>query len=524
MTIQKTLRLAVQKCNNLYCGWKGFPPITITLIEYWLRYMGLFRAGILWLLLYSSVAIGEISDIDNYRFLLKDKAEFSRKSPVIENNKPFIKDDIKINFDGKEYQVSNTLNEMGVAIYIALNRGQYDDVERLLSYYQQLSGYDVLLVEFAKAQMARANHDYAQAIFHYQTILALKPDFLRVELELARTYFEDQQNNEASSQFKRVLEKYQQQLPQSVLATISQFITELSKRNSWSGSFSVGYGYNSNINQVPGDKRQRCYRNAVQQFCYGAGLADKGTKFIYDGDIKRTFSLYQHHSLLFKAYTYGNKYDGAAEYNENTSHIRVYYQYQDAKKSFAIGPISEFKWVGERRHYYGVGVGMEAEYRFLPQFSLSTVIDHQKINYRSPYQSQDGNKSQAYITGIYALSSDAVIFGGVDSGYVNKVYDSDSYKQYGIRGGIFKDVSQYYHLLGIASYKQTRFNAPQYALGSQNRMDDEQLYLAKLSLPKYSIATMTPSISYRYRVNKSNIDALYSYQQSEIEIRLEKRF
>lgn len=55
-------------------------------------------------------------------------------------------------------------------------------------------------------------------------------------------------------------------------------------------------------------------------------------------------------------------------------------------------------------------------------------------------------------------------------------------------------------------------------------MDDEQLYLAKLSLPKYSIATMTPSISYRYRVNKSNIDALYSYQQSEIEIRLEKRF
>lgn len=177
MTIQKTLRLAVQKCNNLYCGWKGFPPITITLIEHWLRFMGLFRAGILWLLLYSSVAIGEISDIDNYRFLLKDKAEFSRKPPVIENNKPFIKDDIKINFDGKEYQVSNTLNEMGMAIYIALNRGQYDDVERLLSYYQQLSGYDVLLVEFAKAQMARANHDYAQAIFHYQTILALKPDF-----------------------------------------------------------------------------------------------------------------------------------------------------------------------------------------------------------------------------------------------------------------------------------------------------------------------------------------------------------
>ncbi len=76
----------------------------------------------------------------------------------------------------------------------------------------------------------------------------------------------------------------------------------------------------------------------------------------------------------------------------------------------------------------------------------------------------------------------------------------------------------------MASYKKTHFEQPQYALSRQIRDDNEQLYFIKLSAPKYSLFTLTPSLSYKFRKNHSNIDALYSYSQNEVEFKLEKRF
>lgn len=479
---------------------------------------------LLFFFFYSYPVIGASDDLDNYRFLLKGKAGLNNQSLILKSTEPFIKNEIIINFDNKTYKVNNNINEMGMAIYIALNRGQYHDVQRILPYYQKLPEHDYLLVKFAEAQLARIDRNYTKAISDYQQILTLKPDFLRVELELARTYYEDKQNKEALLLFKIILGKYAKQLPPNVSIVIGQFTTELNKKSRWSGSFSTGYGYNSNINQVPNNDRKTCYQNLQQHLCYGGSQADKGSKFIYDGDINRSFALYQHQSVQFKAYSFGSHYEGNAEYNENTTNIRLYYKYHDANKSLSIGPITELKMVGGKRRYYGIGTGIDAEYRFSPQLSLSMMIDSKKMIYRTPYQSNDGNKSNLYLTGIYALTPETVLFGGIDSSLVNKKYESDSYQQYGARVGVFKDFNQGVNFLGLMSYKNTRFNDAQYEFNHKVRNDDEQLYLMKISIPKYSFMTLIPSISYKYRINNSSIDTLYSYKQSEVEFKLEKRF
>lgn len=76
--------------------------------------------------------IGASDDLDNYRFLLKGKAGLNNQSLILKSTEPFIKNEIIINFDNKTYKVNNNINEMGMAIYIALNRGQYHDVQRIL--------------------------------------------------------------------------------------------------------------------------------------------------------------------------------------------------------------------------------------------------------------------------------------------------------------------------------------------------------------------------------------------------------
>ncbi|USR64358.1 surface lipoprotein assembly modifier [Providencia stuartii] len=505
-------------------GGKGFLPFVIVWTQYNKKFMLTLRLYLLFILFLSFHALGLSDDTENYRFWIKDKSGFRENTPFIDDNKSIISENLEINFDGKKYKINNNVNEMGMAIYIALNKQQYADVTRLLPLYQNLKQHDILLVKFALAEIARSKRSYSSAIQNYKEILSINPNFLRVELELARTYFDDKQNNESLAQFNKVLDKYAQQLPPNVMATISQFTSALESQNDWKGSLSFGYGFNSNLNQVPGDGRQTCFSNQQTKYCYGARKRISDSKLAYDGNLNRTWPLMQNHNIAFKSYTYGYKYQKESDYNENITNLKVLYQYSDAKKSFSLGPVSEFKFVGDKNYYHGIGISLDTEYLFTSKFSLNTNLDYQKLTYRSPYQNNDGNKTNAYITGIYAIDSDFIIFGGIDSSLVNKKFESDSYKQYGVRLGLFKDYQREYQLMGMMSFKKTKFNDIAYMLNGKTRNDNEQLYLIKLSSPKYQILTFTPSINYKYRTNTSSADALYSYKQNEVEFKLEKRF
>lgn len=486
--------------------------------------MAIYRLVVFLFVFYSGFAISDNDDTNDYQRILVEKAKVNKELSKDKEMDVFIKDDLLVNIDGASYKVKNNVNDLGQAIYIALGQGQYDDVIRLLLYYRKLAAHDDLLVKYAKAKLAHSNKKYQKAINYYQQILQKNPDFLRVELELARVYYESQQNKEATAQFNQVLDRYAQKLPKHVLDSIAHFTNALRKRNAWHGSISIGYGYNSNINQVPGDYRKDCYRSEVKEVCYGAGEATKGQKFIYNANVEKRVPLYRYHNALFKAYTYGHKYDKAFQHNENLINIKSYYQYDDGIKSFAFGPIIEFKFIADQQRYHGFGVGVGTEYRFTPKFSVSAIADYKKLNYRNLYQNNDGNKSSFYLTSLYALDSNLILFGGIDGVIHNKQYQSDSYKQYGFRIGAFKNIAQGFNLFGMATYKKTQFNKPQYALSNGIRNDNEQLYFIKLSASGYKLLTLTPSLSYKYRVNNSNIDALYSYSQNEVEFKLEKRF
>ncbi|QKJ51258.1 hypothetical protein G9396_11810 [Providencia rettgeri] len=182
----------------------------------------------------------------------KDKQNYRDKSAVVPGkDQQLLPDDMSINLSGKTYTLRNNAQDLGQAIYLAINHRQFQDVQRLLKRYQALSDADPLLILFAKAEIEKSQNHYPRFIAYYQQILALSPQFLRVKLELARAYFEDNQNKESLALFQSLINDETLALPAGVQQTIQQFIGAIENRTAWTGSLSFGYKYNSNINQAP---------------------------------------------------------------------------------------------------------------------------------------------------------------------------------------------------------------------------------------------------------------------------------
>lgn len=450
----------------------------------------------------------------------KDKQNYRDKSAVVPHkDQLLLPDDLSIKLNGENYTLKNNAQDLGQAIYLAINHRQFQDVQRLLPRYQQLTDADPLLILFAKAEIAKTQNHYPEAIAHYQQILALSPKFLRIKLELARAYFDDNQNKESLALFQNLINDETLALPASVKQTIQQFISAIENRTAWSGSLSFGYKSNSNINQVP-DK------NKIWEVPGGTLKMDNpiaSSGLTYDASLSKIIPISGHHSLQIKGTSYGDRYPHYAEFSENTTSLAALYRFNDANTTVAVGPLVELKTVNEKRRYLGIGGKIEADYQFSPNMILSMSADHQQLHYQKPYDSADGNRSSLHLTGVYGITPDTSLFLGADATRLTTEVRSDDYDQLGVRGGFYTVITPDVHLLALATYRESQFQAFNYLLNVK-RHDREAMYFARLNFPNYSFFTFTPYTSYRFRDNRSSADGIYSYHQHEISIGLETRF
>jgi len=149
-------------------------------------------------------------------------------------------------------------SEVSNAAYVAINLQQWEKVRQFLDKYRSLSGHEVALVLMAEGMLARESQNYPTAIEKLNTALVHNPDFIRAKMELARVLFEDNQSREARALFGEISTSG---IPDAAHPVIEGFQQALDARDDWRGSFSMGLGYNSNINQENGreDTFQVCY-------------------------------------------------------------------------------------------------------------------------------------------------------------------------------------------------------------------------------------------------------------------------
>lgn len=152
-----------------------------------------------------------------------------------------------------------------------------------------------------------------------------------------------------------------------------------------------------------------------------------------------------------------------------------------------------------------------------------TGRDRQNLTYKKPYDSADGHRDNIYLTGIFGLTPQTSLFVGVDGTRVSTQVRSDDYYQTGLRGGLFTSLTPDTNLLVMTTQRHTRFGEYNVLTGDERR-DREQMYMARLSAPGWKLLTFSPFISYRYRINHSSSDGLYSFRQHEIITGIETNF
>ncbi|WP_074018989.1 surface lipoprotein assembly modifier [Xenorhabdus thuongxuanensis] len=424
--------------------------------------------------------------------------------------------------NGQTFQVENNINDIGQALFLAINHQQWSDVRRFLEAYKKLQGHDVMLVNFAQGGLARLEGDLDLATYHYQQILSQQPDFPRIELELARVYFEDHKNQEAGQLFTELYTA--QKLPEIVLKNINSYLEAIELRNSWRGSFSVGYAYNDNVN-MSSDKT--ICRKYLRNTCHETQHTPKAIKawgMSYDATLSRRYQLFGHHGIFGRGLIYGENYRDYHDENENTFLLIGGYNYKSKSHDFSFGPLFEYKQRASDTYYRATGAKTEWRWAFTSQTVLNVELEHKQIHHQQSLRRKDGSFTSAYLTLFHSISKDVVLFGGGDWVYRdNNQYAEDRYQQWGIRTGIAGQIYPGINGSLFATLKKRHFGAYSPMLRA-TRQDNEQIYSAVIKVPAAEIWGMTPSFTFRHRRNHSNVDWLYSYNKNEVLIRLEKYF
>ncbi|MBP6115506.1 MAG: DUF560 domain-containing protein [Neisseriaceae bacterium] len=426
--------------------------------------------------------------------------------------------------NGQLFSIDANVNDMGKAIYLGINHQLWADVQRLLPKYQALVGHDLALVGFAQAALARAEGDYPAAIAGYRQLLQRQPDFLRVQLELGRTLYENHQNTEAQAWFQQI------ELPADapgLQENVAGYVDALAVREAWHGSVAIGPVHNSNLNQstasvsyfpvYEGDELLGHIERRMPSPVADQGLA-------YEASLSKQKNLSGQHGLMLRGLLYGNEYATESSYSDSTASVYGGYQYRTARTTLAVAPLFEFNWQNHQALYKALGAKIEWQYALSPKALVNVDAERKRLAYHNgDYAHNNGWQSALFVTGTYALPKNWLVFGGLDWLRKNAAEGVNAYHQQGARLGVAKSFNAGVETVFFAAWRHKQYDAYSQVLAAK-RSDHEQTYTAIVKMPKWRIAGMTPSFLLRHNRVSSNVGWLYAYRKNEVSLKLEKYF
>ncbi len=423
---------------------------------------------------------------------------------------------------GQKLKIRNNINDIGQALYLAINDQQWQEVSYFLAIYQKMPAHDPLLVYLAKGALARIQGNVALAIAYYQKILHQQPNFTRAKLELARLYFEDQNNRASEKLFKEISQQHQ--LPKMVLKNIDRYLQAINQRDGWHGSFSFGYAYDDNINMSPNQKASCLVFKSgkcVLERHIPKPIKEGGET--YNATLSWHYQLVGHHGIFGRSLIYGEHYPHYHDENENTFLLIGGYNYKSRTQDFSFGPEFEYKHHAGNTEYHAIGAKIEWYWNITDQTTLNVELGHKKLTFQPLYHWKDGSLFSSNFRLSHTIGDGAVLFGGGNWDYRHAQQPTVRYQQWGVNAGI---TGQLYSgingslFITLRKQQMGRYDP----LLNARRQDNELISTASVTFPGTKIGGMTPSITFKHRHNRSNVNWLYSYDKNEVQIQLEKYF
>lgn len=435
-------------------------------------------------------------------------------------------------YEGRRYQVASTLESLTPAIYVAINTNQWTQLPDFIARYRELPGHRPALANMAESLYARFQGKYPQALRLMEQANEQEPQDARIQLELARLWFEDHQEQRAAKGFERVLTMG---LPEQAQMLVVQYQQAMAIRDRWHGSAALGWGRNDNINQANG------YYSCLSSFA-GICLFERqmpepiaSRLNNYELSLQRRFNLTGNHNLNLRPMSYGTYYSktndahntSLKDYSTNLAILQAGYQYLDARNSVALLPYVEHYYRNRGSEYVVHGLQLEARRTLSRKWQVGINLDSKRYEYTRKGQ-QLGADYEMHQWGLnlsYSPWANTSLYGGVTLSRRKYEVEQASSKDWSARFGVYQGFAGRAGLFvnALAIYRETRHDAYDFFLGEQRR-DRQQLYILGAGANGWQLAGLTPEIRVRHNINHSNIGWAFDFEQTEVSLMLRKNF
>lgn len=390
-------------------------------------------------------------------------------------------------------------------------------VAHLLPMYAQVQARDETLLRYAQARLAHAQGDYPRAIATYRQILNASAELTPVRMYLAQALFENQENEAATFQLEKV---QADNPPEPVLKMVAQYLSAIRQRSGWRVNGYVNYVSDDNVNNASSDRMISINGQPTRLQLSEASLPKSGQGLSYGANVARDFYISDQHAVTTSVNLNGKSYWNRHDYDDIFARVNVGYQWQSARKVFALVPFYQKRWFAGKNYSDTYGVRLNSSYLIAPNWQVGGAYEYGQNRY-DERGFLDGAYHFVSLSSNYTLNAKTQVFAGVDVTDDQTQDASDSSLRVGYRVGMVRELP-----LNLSAQVQ---------LGVANKLfdavsffgvrRDEREYNGTLTLWNrgwYWYGVM-PKLNFEYTRTRSNI-SMYSFQKNRIYLSLDRRF
>lgn len=434
-----------------------------------------------------------------------------------------------ITINGSTYLVPHTEHDLRLAIYHAINANLWGDLSELIEIYQTLPNHQKQLVYMAQGLLERSRGYINKALTHMQRAYDINKEDLRVQLELARLYFEDYNNRQSKKIFNSLAQSYE--LPNYTKGLINEYQSAINSQYKWQGNIGLSIGYDSNINQ--GNGIRQCVFNFMDTCVIYRNLPPPiGSSYLgLNFDLSKRYALSDNNDLEISARFQGAKYsktDSKAlfltDYSNFSSSAKISYIYRDSVKKIMLYPEFEILHKNKSTYYQSPSINLNTEIQLSRRLNLNSNFSFKWINYEGENKKyfEDYKQVNVGLGLVFEPSKNTFLYTNFD--FYRNLYltNYSSSKEQSIRIGAYKYLSSGVYLHALVMYRDTKNDVANF-LSIEPRHDNTKIAILSIGLPKISFKGVVPELRFKYIQNKSNID-FYIYTQREISLNLNYSF
>lgn len=291
----------------------------------------------------------------------------------------------------------------------AIDTRQFHLLSELNRIYQKTQNPDLILLNYSQAIIYSLEGKYSLAIDLYRKIIAQYPQFHPIRLRLAQVLFEDQQNEAALDQFRKL---NSEELPKDIKGLVSSYILSIQKRSDWQVDFGLTYLNESNINNASSE--DYIYLGNIPFKKSANDLPKKANGVGYQVNLSKNIHVISNHSLYFENNLNGKSYWDHHDFDDIQNRTSFGYQYQNAKTKWNLLPFYERRWFAGHKYNYGYGIRNEFQHWITPNWQFTFAAEFGQLKHKGENKVIDGNNLLGSTTLLYAFNSLSYLYMGVD--------------------------------------------------------------------------------------------------------------